>query len=509
MTFRVITNAPCPPIDGLAPRTGGLDASLLPAFLAPPGRPDLLEQLRSPGILAVTTGQQPALFTGPMYTVHKALSAGALAEALERRWQRRVVPIFWVAGDDHDFAEANHAAWLGSNGEIRRAALPDRPADAPMLPLYREPLGAEVTEALDDFAATVPPSEYRSWTLEWLQRHFRPEATIAGSTGNALAELLAPFGIACLDSTNPAFKRAAGPFLLRALRDADELESALVARAAELASAGADGGVAVGDGATLVMLEGVAGRDRLVRDGQGYVTRRGRERFSFADLERLADQQPERLSPNVLLRPVIESALLPTAAYAAGPGELRYLALTEPIYRHLGVTRQVAVPRWSGTVVDARVDRILAKFGLSADDLAQPLSALETAVVRRRLPAEAEAELSALRSVLTGEFSKIRLTAERIDPTLVRSVDGRRDRALADADRIERKLVAHLKRRLATELRQLGAARDAIRPDGSPQERVLCAPSFLVRHGPRVVEAVAERARAWYADALEHSPVPV
>ena len=123
MSFRIVTT-PLAATSALpAERAGGFPSALLPACIPAAGTEAALERLRDPRVLAVTTGQQPALFTGPLYTVHKALSAAALARELERRWKRPVVPIFWVAGDDHDFAEAAHAAWIGADGAIRRATL--------------------------------------------------------------------------------------------------------------------------------------------------------------------------------------------------------------------------------------------------------------------------------------------------------------------------------------------------------------------------------------------------
>ena len=130
-----------------------------------------------------------------------------------------------------------------------------------------------------------------------------------------------------------------------------------------------DPGVPVGEGATLVMLEGPMGRDRLLLDDGSYITRRGRQRYDLEALQRIAAAEPERLSPNVLLRPIVESALLPTVAYLGGPGELKYLALTLPIYERMRVPRQTVLPRWSGAIVEPKVERILEKFGIDLFEL--------------------------------------------------------------------------------------------------------------------------------------------
>ena len=306
----------------------------------------------------VTTGQQPALFTGPLFTIYKALSAAALATVLERQWSRPVLPLFWVAGDDHDFAEAGHAEWLAADGAVTGTRLPARAPDAPLTPMYREPLGSAVSEALAALERDLPPSEFREPTLDWIRRHFRPDVRVASGYAGALAEVWRP--MAFWARQHPSGRRASRRSAhVQALHSASELEADLAARMDSLAADGSDSGVTVGVGATLVMLECRLGRDRLMHHGTRFSTRRGKTDYALPELEALATREPERFSPNVLLRPVIESALLPTVAYLGGPGELRYLPVTSPVYERLGVTPQRPLPRWSGIILEPRVDRAL------------------------------------------------------------------------------------------------------------------------------------------------------
>jgi uncharacterized protein YllA (UPF0747 family) len=220
--------------------------------------------------------------------------------------------------------------------------------------MYRQPLGEAVAAALDALGSSLPASEFREETLAWLSRHYRPDSTVAAAFTGAMAELLAPAGIVCFDSSHPAAKAAGAPLVLRALEQATEIDDDLERHAESLGGSARSSGVVLGDGAALVMLEGAQGRDRLVAADGVFVTRRGKERFELAALRRIAEAEPTRLSPNVLLRPVIESALLPTVAYLGGPAELRYLALTLPVYRRLGVEAQHHLPRWSGVLVEPR-----------------------------------------------------------------------------------------------------------------------------------------------------------
>ena len=503
MTLRFIPTPITSTIEFPTPREGAFDVSLGDAIVPSPAREPALARLREPGAVAVTTGQQPGLFTGPLYTIYKALSTAAVARILERQWQRPVVPVFWVAGDDHDFAEASQAGWMAGDGTLRTASLPGRPPEAPLTPMYRQPLGEAIDQVLGTLAADLPASEFREWTLEWLRRHYRPQATVAHSFAAALAELLAPAGIACLDSTHPIIKRAAARHLVRALGLARELDRDLQDRAEELRTAGMDPGVAVGDGATLVMLEGAQGRDRLVISNGGFMTRRGREQFDLDALQRLAAAEPERFSPNVLLRPVIESALLPTVAYMAGPSELAYLALTPPIYQRMRIPRQPALPRWSGLLIEPKVERVLQKFNLDISDLLEPSGTLEARLIRSQLPDEAVRALATLRAAIEAGYEVLGKSAAEIDPTLARPVQGTKHQALAGLQDMEKKLVQHLKRRQEIELGQIAKARTLVLPDNKPQERVLTIAPFLARYGPSLISDLSEAIEAWYASALE------
>lgn len=508
MSFSLL-DTPLPDRPALPPaREAAWNRALDGAIVAAPGSDAVRARLTLPGALVVTTGQQTGLFTGPAYTVSKALSARALALALEQRWGRPVVPVFWVPGDDHDYEEVATASWLGADGELVRAALAPRAPDAPLTPMSRQPLGAGVLEALDSFEASFLDTGTSGPTVDWLRRHYRPEATVAGAFAAAMAELLTPLGILCLDSTHPAVKAAAAPWILRAISSAAAIERDLGELAPRLVHAGRDPGVPVGDGATLVFLDSPLGRDRLVSAADGFQTRRGKESLSAPALESIARNEPGRLSGNVLLRPALESALLPTVAYVAGPGELRYLALAEPVYRHLEIVPQLPVPRWSGLLLEPRVTRVLAKFKAGVEELTADGGALERRLARLALPEGTEAALGSLRSRIEQGYGPVVERVAAVDPTLERPAAAARARALFEVERLEKKLLQHARRREAVELAQVARARLSVRPEGKPQERVISMAGFLARYGEGVLEAYADHIASWYAAALEAPPTP-
>ena len=452
----------------LAPRR--VAADVIAAVAPGPAR----DRLATGDVLVVTTGQQPGLFTGPLYTIYKALSAMALARRLEREQRVPVVPVFWVAGDDHDFAEANHASFLNAAGELSRIVLRERPPEAPLVPLAREPCGPEIVAAIAQLRDGLPDSEFKAAVIDGLGQCYRPDASLADAFAAALHALFGARGLVVLRVHDPRAKRAAAPWVLKGL------------------------GVTLPDGYTPVFVEARQGRDRLQRDGDAFVTRRSGERFTRADLERIATDAPERLSPNVLLRPAVEAALLPTVAYAAGPAELKYLPDAAPLYAALGVTRQAPVPRWSGVLVEARVDKLMERHGLDLTAFDGKPGELEARLVRHDLPSEAVTTLAALRSGIEQHYGGLLAAAMKIDPTLERTVESARNAALAGTQTIEKKLVASLKRLEGeTLVRQIARARAAVYPEGQPQERVLTLASFLVRYGPDLVDALEREVARW------------
>src|SRR3990172_6803376 len=237
-----------------AARAIRLDPGLRPAFLAQGAAQANLERLLD-GALCVTTGQQPGLFTGPLFTLHKALTTVALAREATVSLGHAVVPVFWVAGDDHDFAEGNQAHVLTASNDVEHLVLRERDASAPLTPLYREPVGDDIARLLDVLRVKLPETEFRSGVLEWLERHYRPDTDLASAFARAVSDLLGPLGLVVFQPTHPAAKRAMAPWLLRVLEAAAALNDALVATAEDLQRAGRPAPVTVGDGATMVMIE--------------------------------------------------------------------------------------------------------------------------------------------------------------------------------------------------------------------------------------------------------------
>lgn len=483
-------------------RSVQIDHVLRPAVQVGPVGDRLFEA----GAVAVTTGQQPGLFGGPLYTLHKALAARALAQELERRWKRPVVPLFWAAGDDHDWAEASIATWWTPRGDVRQWRLAAPVDDGRQLSMSRLAIpNGELHRARLALENDLPSGVSRDTALGWIDRHWHEGSTMASAFVDGMRELLDPLGVAVIDPTHRAFKRAQQPCIRSALARSEVIDRTLAAIPSTTS------GITAGDGATLVFLEGLAGRDRLIRRGDNhFMTRRGGEVFAHDELLRMLEAAPERFSANVLLRPVVEAALLPTVAYVAGPGEAKYLTeQAVAIYPHLGVSPQAVVPRWSGTVVDATSERLLRRTGLTPNQVQRGGSALERELLLRDLPPAAQEAIARLTEALVVARDELVPISHSVDPVLDRAITGRVGRMSGLAREIEKVMLRHLKRRDDIVWSQYQRLRRRLSPTGIPQERVISVGPALALWGGDWVAGVKEETERWARRILEATPLSV
>lgn len=438
----------------------------------------------------VTTGQQPALFGGPLYTLYKTLAAVRLADVLERQLGRPVLALFWIGADDHDWDEANHASLIDARGELQTLRVRG-PADAPLVPMSERRWGPGVVHAVDAFVRALPDGALTAEVARHVRDAYTPDSTVAESFTATFRLLLRDQRIALVSSADPALRRAAASVLRLEAERSDDHTARVTNQTARLEAAGYAAQVAVGDGASNLMLLDEAGRDRLIPTAAGWATRRERRTLSHAELLRLLDEAPERFSPNVLLRPVVENAILPTVAYVAGPGELRYYAQIACLFHAHDILPPVVVPRPAVTLVEPAVRRTLERLGLAPESFARPFDEVVADVVRSRLPASVAAGLERLRARIREGYAELMDAAAPVDPDLAGPLRAARNASLVRVAEAERRIARRFKRRNEELMGQLRRVAWSLRPEGAPQERILSPLPFLAKYGAGLVPAIA------------------
>ena len=232
------------------------------------------------------------------------------------------------------------------------------------------------------------------------------------------------------------------------------------------------------------------GRRALTRDGDGFRLRDSGELVPAATLARLAQESPERFSPNVALRPVVQDTLFPTLAYVAGPGELAYFAQLRPVYQAFGVPMPAIVPRATLSLLEPRIAQLLDRFQLSLSDLAAEPEQLASRILQKQLPPDLEATLADARRGVEAIFGRVGEAVAAVDPTLRATAGQASGHIKGHLEQLEKKAVQALKRREADTGQQLRRLRDALMPSGKLQERVYPVVPYIAKYGFGVVDVV-------------------
>ncbi len=451
-----------------------------------------LERFVEEGGYMVTTGQQPGLFTGPLYSIYKGLTAIALAGTLEEQLGRPVLPVFWVGSEDHDWAEVNHTFALGADNTLQRFEVAD-PGGATKRPIYRIPLDASLEAAIAAFAEAFPATDRREEAMAVLRRCYPEGCTLDQGFRSVIDTLLGQLGLFTTDAADPVVKAVSEPVLAAAVLDAPEHERVLAATAGRLEDAGYATQVALLTGASNVFMEASGGRERLYPTEDGVRFHTSDRTVPFDEFHARAVEDPTLLSPNVLLRPVVESTVFPTLSYVGGPGEMAYFAQLGDYFALHGVRMPVVFPRVSVTLVETKIGKVLQKFDLKVSDLDRPFHEIASDFAREEVPADVREALGRIRGAVGQGAGALEGAAKAIDPTLKGPVQAARNAAFAAFADAEKKILQSVKRQSEIALGQMEKAQVNLFPGGAPQERVLNIFQYLVRYGQDLVPALAER----------------
>lgn len=450
------------------------------AFAASPAAREAIDVLRQPDTLAVVTGQQPGLLTGPAYTVYKAISAISLARRLTDELGVRCVPVFWMETDDTDRSEVDWACVVDASGSVARIALAV-PRESEGRPVGDYPLAERAEAVISGLDGALPDSDFKGEVLDWARGAAAGSGRLGAWFGRLMAALFADQGLVMLDVNDEEIKRLSAPIFEFAIdRPLAATESAMRA-ANSLAAQGYHAQVHKDAQAAAFFVMENGSRRRVAHDGTAFEidgTRRTGD-----DLKRQLSEHPKDFDCNVLLRPLAQDYLLPTVAYVAGPHEVAYFAQLRDLYDAAGISMPVIVPRASASLVTPSVARLLQENELRLDDLRREPEAVLARLARARHGDNVGETFAAARAQMETVAEDLKHIAAGIDPSLADSVINTRARFLREIERLEDKAIKALRRRDEEFAARIGHAQAMLFPNGEMQERVINIASFLARRG--------------------------
>jgi bacillithiol synthase len=443
--------------------------------------------LEKPDTFAVVTGQQVGLCGGPLYTVFKTITALKLARSLKVHYPaKNFVPVFWVEGEDHDFSEMNGVTVLDPDG---------KPASVEYLPggvVPERNLGAvgEITfdptlqQTLDGLRTSLQKSEYTDSLLQRLGECYAPGKTFNQAFVAWMNILFREEGLVFLSSNHPRLKALLSPIFAKELAEFPAVSQLVIGQSAELEH---KYHAQIKTKSINLFMFHKGGRYLIEPREHDFSLKGTRHFLSTEEMMRIAKESPAQLSPNVVLRPIVQDTLLPTVAYVAGPSEVAYHAQLHPVYDYFGVTQPIIYPRASASFVEERTKRVTEKYHISVVDFFQDKDGVIARVVEDISNVKLDQVFGDADRQIQDALHQLKFGLNEVDPTLVGALDNVNQKIQTNVNVLRGKAIEAQKRKNDVAVRQLEKSLDALLPGGTLQEREINIVYYMNKYGPELV----------------------
>ena len=447
-----------------------------------------IKLLRDEDCVAVVSGQQAGLFTGPLYTIYKALSAVKMTECLTARGFK-AVPVFWIATEDHDFEEVSKVSVINSLGAL--VEIKNEPKRCyENLPVGYVNLDDSIKPSIDELFDELPHTEFTDELRNLVEKTWKSGVDYGDAFARLLTDFLGKYGLIVLCPLDVRLKKLATPVYVDAIRKSDEIVSALRERSEELENAGYHAQVLVTeDYFPLFWQSKDRTRHSLKKSASGTFKTKDIEReFTLEELAEIASQEPQRFSPSVVLRSVVQDFLLPTICYFGGAAEIAYFAQSAEVYRILERPVTPIFHRQSFTIVESKHAKTLKKYNLKLKDLFVGIENLTPQIVEEHLNREMGEMFAEVDGNINAELNRLNQKLSEIEPTLAESLAHRRRKIAYHISNLRTKFHNAQMRKDEIISHQIETALNSLVPNKHLQERTLNANSFINLHGLYLID---------------------
>ena len=453
------------------------------------------------GAAVVVTGQQVGLFGGPVFSLYKALTAVKLAQQAAQAGVD-CVPVFWLATTDHDLAEVNQLSIPGPDGVRHGLTAPTE--GVPDAPVSSVTFKAGIEQVMESAAGLLGDSPVAAY----LREAYRPGENFGGAFARLFARLFADWGVILLDASDPELHAVAQPIYHAAIERAPELDDALLKRGSELEAAGYHQQVKVTPSSTLLFALQNGARVPVHRRANGNARSVdfsiGEEQVSKAELLQRIASIPHDFNPNVLLRPVVQDYLLPTIAYTGGSAEVAYFAQAAVGYEALLGHITPIIPRFSATLIEAKPQSLLERYGLALPDLFQGPEAVREVLAQRALPRDLQTAFERADGTVKNALASIQEPLGRLDKTLLEAAANATSKMLHQLEQLRSRAARAELRQSEVLNRHADLLSGALYPDKILQERETAGVYFLSRYGTELLQGLYD---SIHTDCLDHQVI--
>ena len=442
-----------------------------------------LEKLKQENSAVIIGGQQAGILTGPLYSIHKVISIITLARQKEKELNIPIIPVFWIAGEDHDFQEVNHI-YLEKKGEIQKVIYPERVIDKRMVSDVR--LNKDICiKWVEEIIETFGETEHTNELLFFMREAVQKSETFVDFFAQIVMELFKDEGLLVIDSGYQGLRCLEKEIFISQIEQVTGINHCVKDVQHQLEDEGFNRSIEMSDQAANLFYYDDDYKERILLEynegKQQFIGKNGALRFSRTELLNIASEFPWKLSNNVVTRPITQEMLFPTLAFIAGPGEIAYWAELKQVFEHFSIKMPLIVPRLNITLLDRAVESDFEELGLSLEEvLTNGTGKQQEAYLESVKDQELEELFQYTKKQLLENYGKIQ---QKLDKGLIPLIEKNQARLMEQIDFMEGKTEDHLKQKHEFALGKFQRVDHSLRPIGAPQERILNALYYMNQYG--------------------------
>ncbi len=450
-----------------------------------------LQQLEQ-GAVAVVGGQQAGVLTGPLYSVHKAISVISLAKEQSEKLQRPVVPIFWIAGEDHDLEEINHTFTM-HDMDIKKRAYGERSRRKTMASttsINKEAMVQLINTIIKDFGETAHTEKMFNQLLEALNN----SETFTDFFARLMNELFKEEGLLMIDAADVNFRHYERNNFVQLINHSEEIAKLVTEKEAVLESAGYGKPILATDDAANLF---------YVKDGERFLLERRHDQFinlaaniklSREELLTIAENHPEQLSNNVVTRPLMQEMTLPVLAFVGGPGELAYWATLKDAFSMLGLQMPIFAPRLNITIVTRHVEQLLGEYHLTVTDVLDGKAmALKEQFIAEVQDDEAKRQILEMQQLVLEKYATLEQYFAQQHMSLDKILEKNKENHVRQFEYLQQKVEQTVLSKHETTIRKFMTLQNELYPNDGFQERSYNPYQYINEFGPTLIDEMLKK----------------
>jgi bacillithiol synthase len=441
-----------------------------------------IERLGEDKVYTVVTGQQLTLYGGPLFTIYKILTAIQISQSYEKKFNIKLVPVFWLADEDHDFDEiaalgipaSDHIAKLRYETEKRE---------------HKRVAEIELDEGFNQFKSDLnnllSETDFSDTLWGLLDSFYKPGQKISDAFGSLVMKLFGKYGLVLAGSNSAQIKKLTSKVLICSVQQSDSILKTLKKTSDRLSEEGYPTQVLIQE-SNLFWIDDQGNRIKIHKEEGSWFTDDKTQQWTGDEIIENIKQSPNKFSPNVFLRPVLQDFLLPTFAYVGGPGEIAYYAQMKEFYKEFDLSIPLIIPRFSATIVESGIDRIMEKLPFSFNHYINRIDELESSYISQTDSPDLEALFSSWKEEIELLTESMKKRIAEIDPTLEGTAGKASATYFTELDKLKGKLYRSIKQKEETQLNRIAKIKHHLFPESSLQEREVAFIYFMNKYGPDI-----------------------